>query len=126
MALQPLVRCLATDARKPPTTRPRFPLVFVNQYSVLITQNSLVRTYSLPQHFCRMLRFPTCQMFDLLAARNTRCNDLNIASSRLDRGSQAAIANRERQIVVLLFEAERTGHAAAARIDFADFEACRL
>src|SRR4029453_1892820 len=73
-----------------------------------------------------MLRFSTCQVFDLLAAGDARRDDLNFSASRFNRRSETAIADRQRQIVMLFFEAEGAGHAAAARIDFADFEACRL
>jgi aminoglycoside phosphotransferase len=41
-----------------------------------------------------MLRFSTCQVFDLLAARNARCHDLNFSARPFNRRSQAAIADR--------------------------------
>ena len=62
----------------------------------------------LPQNLRRMLRFSACQVFDLLAARNARCHDLNFSARSFNRRSQAAIADRQRQIVVFFFEAERS------------------
>jgi hypothetical protein len=64
-------------------------------------------------------------MFDLLAAGYPGSNDYDFITGCSDGGREAAVANGKRKIVVLLFETERAGHAAAARIDFADFEACR-
>jgi hypothetical protein len=40
-----------------------------------------------------MFRFPTGEVFDLLAARDPRRDDLNITSRRFNRGSEAAIAD---------------------------------
>jgi hypothetical protein len=49
--------------------------------------------YALPQHLCRMFCFLSRQVFDLLAARDARRDDLNIAGNRFNRGSEAAIAD---------------------------------
>jgi hypothetical protein len=59
------------------------------------TQGSSFRQLpqTLPQHLRRMFRFPTREVFDLLAARNARRDDLDIATSRFNRGSEAAIAD---------------------------------
>lgn len=70
-----------------------------------------------------MLRSPACQVFDLLAAGDAGRHQLDGRARGLDRRCQTPIAYRQRQIVVLFFEAKGTGHTAAARIDFADFEA---
>ena len=62
-------------------------------------------------------------MFDLLAAGDSRRDDFDIGTGRFNRGGEAAIADGQRQIVVLFLEAKGARHAAAARVDFADFEA---
>ena len=73
-----------------------------------------------------MLRFSTCQVFDLLAAGDARRHNLDLSASRFNRRRETAIADRQRQIVMFFFEAEGAGHAAAARVDFVDFKTCRL
>ncbi len=62
-------------------------------------------------------------MIDLLAAGNPRRDDFNVRRRSFDRRRQAAVADLDRQIVVLFFKAEGARHAAAAGVDFADFVA---
>src|SRR5262249_3459171 len=72
------------------------------------------------ERFGRGLGAPAGEMLDLLAARNTGRDDERVGMRRLHRGSQPAVAEGNGDVVVLTFEAEGPGHAAAAGIDFAD------
>src|SRR5947209_10319872 len=69
-----------------------------------------------------MLGAAAREMLDLLTAGDTRRDDLRLRGGGLHRGRQPAIAERDRDVVVLALEAERTGHAAAARVDLFDLE----
>src|SRR5262245_57768709 len=62
------------------------------------------------------------EMLDLLPARNARGHDLRLLRGRLDRRREPTVPERHRDVVVLALEAERAGHAAAARIDLLDLE----
>src|SRR5882672_6804498 len=61
-------------------------------------------------------------MLDLLAAGDAGRDDLGVGGGGLHRGRQPQIAERDRDVVVLALEAERAGHAAAARVDLLDLE----
>src|SRR5262245_5252219 len=64
-----------------------------------------------------MKRLSTGGMFHLLPAGHARRDDDGVRL--LFHGwKQATLANRHRNIVVLLFEAERTSHSATSGIDF--------
>src|SRR5262245_15587681 len=69
-----------------------------------------------------MLGAPPRQVLDLLAAGDAGRDDLGLGGRGLHRGRQPAIAERDRDVVVLAFEAERARHAATARVDFLDLE----
>ena len=56
-------------------------------------------------------------MFDLLAAGDSRRDDFYVGTGRLDCRGEAAVADSQRQIVVLFLEAEGARHAAASRIN---------
>src|SRR2546430_15310873 len=56
-------------------------------------------------------------MLDLLAARDAGRRDHGVRGCRLDGGDQAAIAERDGDVVVLALEAERARHPAAPGID---------
>src|SRR3989475_8052802 len=56
-------------------------------------------------------------MLDLLAARDAGRRDHGVRGCCLDSGDQAAIAERDRDVVVLALEAERARHPAAPGID---------
>src|SRR4051812_39569988 len=59
-------------------------------------------------------------LHDLLAARHPgRCDD-RFGGCRLHGREEAHAANKERPIVMLALEAERTGHAAAAGVEHRD------
>src|SRR5207245_4578770 len=62
-------------------------------------------------------------MLDLLAARDAGRRDHGVRGCRLDGGDQAAIAERDRDVVVLALEAERARHPAAPGVDLLDPEA---
>src|SRR6516225_5389086 len=70
-----------------------------------------------------MLGAATCEMLDLLAAGDAGRHDLGLRGGGLDRRRQPPVAERDRDVVVLALEAERAGHAAAARVDLLDLEA---
>src|SRR5437016_13360799 len=63
-------------------------------------------------------------MLDLLAARDAGRRDHGVRGCRLDGGDQAAIAERDRDVVVLALEAERARHSAAPGIDLLHPKAC--
>src|SRR5262245_27337378 len=69
-----------------------------------------------------MLRAPSGEMLDLLPARDAGGHDLGLGVRRLDGGGQPSIPEGDRDVVVLCLEAERSGHAAAARVDLAHLE----
>ena len=69
-----------------------------------------------------MLGAPAGQVLDLLATRDARRDDLGVGGGRLHGRRQPAVAERDRDVVVLPLEAERAGHAAAARVDLAHLE----
>src|SRR5512145_1463917 len=69
-----------------------------------------------------MLRAATGQMLDLLATGNAGRDDLGLREGRLHCGRQPAVAECHRDFVMLALEAERPGHAAAARVDLLDLE----
>src|SRR2546428_9030529 len=62
-------------------------------------------------------------MLDLLAARDAGRRDHGVRGCRLDGGDQAAIAERDRDVVVLALEAERARHPAAPGVDLLHPEA---
>src|SRR5258706_1983618 len=70
-----------------------------------------------------MLGPPAGQVLDLLATGDAGRDDLRLGRRGLDGGRQPAVAERDRDIVVLALEAERAGHPAAARVDLRDLEA---
>src|SRR5574341_1352274 len=61
-------------------------------------------------------------MLDLLAARNARRDDLGVERLRHHSRSQASLAQRHGNVVMLLLEPEGTSHPATARIYFNDFK----
>src|SRR5438309_6079971 len=69
-----------------------------------------------------MLGAAAREMLDLLTAGDTGGDDLRLRGGGLHRGREPTIAERDRDVVVLALEAERAGHAAAARVDFLDLE----
>src|SRR6267378_3976038 len=69
-----------------------------------------------------MLGAAAREMLDLLAARDAGGDDLGLRGSGLHGGRQPTVAERDRDVVVLALEAERAGHAAAARVDLLDLE----
>src|SRR5437016_13574449 len=62
-------------------------------------------------------------MLDLLAARDAGRRDHGVRGCRLDGGDQAAIAERDGDVVVLALEAERARHPAAPGVDLFHAEA---
>src|SRR5215467_14454008 len=73
-----------------------------------------------------MLGAPASQVLDLLAAGDARRDDLGLGGRGLHRGGQPAIAQGDRDIVVLALEAERERQAAAALADQQLLEEQRL
>src|SRR6185436_12815081 len=73
----------------------------------------------LPQHFGGVLGATSGQVLNLLAARDTRSDDLGVGRKRLDRWREPPVPQADRDVVVLLFEAERARHAAAAGVHLA-------
>src|SRR6266536_685863 len=71
-----------------------------------------------------MSRAPAREMLDLLAARDTGRDDFRIGGRGLDGRREAPAAQRHREVVVLFLEAERSRHAAAARVHLAHLVAC--
>ena len=69
------------------------------------------------------------EVLDLLTAGDAGGDHVEVAVGGLhfglDRGEEPTGADGARQLVVLLLEAERPRHAAAARVDFFDLEARR-
>src|SRR5262245_23651299 len=61
-------------------------------------------------------------MLDLLSARNTRRDDLDIRRLRQHGGRQTSLAQSYRNVVMLFLESEGTRHSATARICFNDFK----
>jgi hypothetical protein len=68
--------------------------------------------YALPQHFRQMLRFPSGDVLDLLAAGNSGSDDLDVWIGGANRRRKPAIGDREREIVVILFRSQKTRHMA--------------
>src|SRR5258708_23360144 len=60
------------------------------------------------------------EVLDLLAAGDAGRHDERVRVRRLHRGNEAAVAERDGQVVVLALEAERAGHATAPGVDLAD------
>src|SRR5262249_47363800 len=79
---------------------------------------SLLTFKSFPQYFRRMLGFSPRGMVDLLTAGDAGSDDLDVRISGADSRGETALGDGERDVVVLLLEAEGARHAAAARIDF--------
>ena len=73
----------------------------------------------LAQDLGRVLGPATGQVLDLLAARDPGRDDLGLRRRGLHGRRQAAVAERDRDVVVLALEAERARHAAAAGVDLA-------
>src|SRR5215471_114818 len=69
-----------------------------------------------------MLGAPAGQVLDLLAAGDALRDDLGLGGRGLHCECQPAIAQGDRDIVVLALEAERARHPAAARVDLLDLE----
>jgi len=65
-----------------------------------------------------VLRLASSGVVDLLAAGDAGGDDLDIAGGGAHRGRETALGDGERDVVVLLFEAEGARHTATARIDF--------
>src|SRR5215467_591536 len=78
---------------------------------------------SAPDDLQRMAGRPAGPVGDLLAAGNPGCRDDRVTGFRADRREQAELADPHGQLVVLRLEAERAGHAAAARVHLADLGA---
>src|SRR5712692_6726662 len=70
-----------------------------------------------------MERAAAGEVLDLLAARDAWRDHDGVRRRRLHGGRQAAVPERDRDVVVLALEAERARHAAAARVHFGDLEA---
>src|SRR5512147_2937871 len=78
---------------------------------------------AVPKQLDWMLRLTRRQMLDLLAAGNPRRDNFNFIACRSHSRRESAVADLGRQLVMFLFEAERSGHATAAGVDFADLVA---
>src|SRR5437773_11260885 len=70
-----------------------------------------------------MPRAPSGQVLDLLAAGDARSDDLRVGGRGLDGRGEAPVAQRHRDVVVLLLEAEGARHAATAGVHLADLVA---
>src|SRR5215470_1116502 len=71
------------------------------------------------QELRRVPRAPARKMLDLLPAGDAGSDHFRVAGRRLHRGGEAPAAQRHRDVVVLLLEAEGAGHATAAGIGLA-------
>src|SRR3954451_14089086 len=67
-----------------------------------------------------MARGAPGEVADLLAARDPGRGDDDVGRLVAQRREQPQIADRPRDLVVLGLEAERPGHAAAARVELDD------
>src|SRR5437899_12407675 len=63
-----------------------------------------------------MPRPPRGKVADLLAARHTGNHHGGVLSSRLDSGKETQGSHSPRNLVMLLLEAERTGHSTTTGI----------
>src|SRR5262245_20112417 len=71
------------------------------------------------QRFCRVQCTTSRRVLDLLATRNARSNDYGVGIV-FNSGKKPASPDCDRDVVMFLFVAERTGHATTSRIDFLD------
>src|SRR5262245_8498571 len=76
-----------------------------------------------PEHFRRVSGPATGQMLDLLATGHPGGDDLGVRGRGFHRWRQSPVAQPNRDVIVLLLEAEGSGHAAAPGIDLTHLEA---
>jgi hypothetical protein len=78
-------------------------------------------TVAIPgQHFCEVACFAVAELCDLLAATEAVGDDEGFRTGGVDCGQQTVVGDGFRDLEFIGFEAEGSGHSAAAGLDLLD------